>query len=117
MTGSISGTIVGQAGPDQATVPRFRASRSVDTDVAATETVTVTVSNTANGALSNLGGFIETGSGIYTYTGGARGCYYRAGRFSVHAHRQSGRNGPERYHHRYHRRRSYPYNSTDDAYP
>ncbi|HEX4368574.1 MAG TPA: Hint domain-containing protein [Rhodopila sp.] len=66
----ITGTIAGQTTTDEATLSPFSGVGISDADVGQTETVTVTLSNTANGTLSNLdGGSYDSGTGVYSITG------------------------------------------------
>jgi plastocyanin len=66
----ISGTLGGQATPDEATIRPFSGVSITDANSGQTETVTVTLSSPTNGALSNLGGgSYDSATGVYTVTG------------------------------------------------
>ncbi|WP_158928549.1 Hint domain-containing protein [Acidisphaera sp. S103] len=66
----ISGAVAGQITTDEATIDPFSGAGISDVDFGQTETVTVTLSNDANGTLSNLdGGSYDSGTGIYSVTG------------------------------------------------
>jgi hypothetical protein len=72
ITVSINGTVAGQTVTDPATIDPFSNVVVADTDISQTETVTVTLSATANGTLSNLGGgSYDSTTGVYTDTGSA----------------------------------------------
>jgi len=64
----ITGTKAGQTVTDEATLSPFSAVAISDVDFGQTETVTVTLSNPANGTLSNLGGGSYS-SGVYSIAG------------------------------------------------
>jgi hypothetical protein len=67
---SIVGTAAGQAVKDVNTITPFVNVAVSDANAGQTETVTVSLSNAANGALSNLsGGSYSAATGIYTDTG------------------------------------------------
>lgn len=64
----ISGTVTGQPVDDNATITPF--SQVTITDASPMLTVTARLSNgDANGVLTNLGGFIQTGPGVYALAG------------------------------------------------
>jgi hypothetical protein len=64
----ITGAVAGQSGSDQAAITPFSALSITDLGTGQTETVTITLSNTANGTLANLGGGIYS-NGTYTVSG------------------------------------------------
>ena len=66
----ISGTVSGQTATDRTTLNPFSSVTIIDGNSGQTETVTVTLSNAANGKLSNLGGG-SFNAGVYTDTGTA----------------------------------------------
>jgi plastocyanin len=66
----IAGTTPGQATTDEATISPFSGVSVSDVDAGQTETLTVTLSNPANGTLSNLdGGSFNSATGIYSIHG------------------------------------------------
>ena len=66
----ISGTASGQTTSDAAAIAPFASVSISDADFGQTETVTITLSNKANGALSNLGiGLYDSSTGVYSVTG------------------------------------------------
>ncbi len=66
---AIIGTEADQAATDRSTINPFLNVLISDPNAGQTETVTLTQSDTANGTLSNLGGFIATAApGVYTDT-------------------------------------------------
>ena len=66
----ISGVISGQTTTDEATLSPFSTVSIGDVDFGQTETVTITLSNPLNGALSNLaGGSYDAKAGVYSITG------------------------------------------------
>jgi hypothetical protein len=66
----IAGSVAGQSSTDETTLSPFSGVAISDVDVGQTETVTVTLSNAANGILSNLdGGSYDSGTGVYSVTG------------------------------------------------
>ena len=67
---SYHGTAANQAVTDATTIDPFSAVTITDGNSGQTETVTVTLSNAANGTLSNLGGG-NFSTGVYTVTGTA----------------------------------------------
>ena len=68
---AIIGTVTGQTTTNQAPISPFYNVAIAD-DASQTQTVSVTLSNPANGALSNLGnGSYDAGTGIYSTTGSA----------------------------------------------
>ncbi|HWE73561.1 MAG TPA: NF038122 family metalloprotease [Stellaceae bacterium] len=67
---TISGTVADQATQDDHSISPFTGVSLADTNSGATETLTVTLSNAANGQLSNLGGgSYDATTGVYTDTG------------------------------------------------
>ena len=66
---AIIGTQADQAATDRSTINPFADVTIADPNAGQTETVTLTLSTTANGTPSNLGGFTATGTpGVYTDT-------------------------------------------------
>jgi plastocyanin len=66
----ISGTSGGRTTTDEATVDPFAAVSVADPNSSQTETVTISLSNAANGTLSNLGGgTFNSGTGVYSVVG------------------------------------------------
>jgi hypothetical protein len=66
----IAGTVPGQTITDEATVTPFQGVSITDIHPGQTETVTITLSNAANGSLSVLGlGSYDSSTGVYTITG------------------------------------------------
>ena len=66
----IAGTVGGQTTTDGAAVSPFTGVSIGDVDIGQTETVTVALSDAANGTLSNLGtGSFNATTGVYTVTG------------------------------------------------
>ena len=69
---SISGTTPGQSTKDNTTVTPFKTVKIGDTGTGVTDTVTITLSSAANGALSKLGtGSYNATTGVYTISGTA----------------------------------------------
>jgi T5SS/PEP-CTERM-associated repeat protein len=69
---AIGGTVADQTITDHETIAPFSNVAITDANVGQTETVTVTLSDAADGTLANLGGFSATASpGVYTDTGSA----------------------------------------------
>ena len=69
---TISGVVAGQAVNDQATIAPLSTVKIADANPGQSEAVTVTLSNSANGPLSNLdGGSYNTTTGVFTDTGTA----------------------------------------------
>ncbi|MBW2281607.1 MAG: cadherin-like domain-containing protein, partial [Deltaproteobacteria bacterium] len=69
---AIAGALAGQATTDTVPVNPFAAVVITDTDVPAQVlTVVVTLDDAAKGQLSNLGGFLESPAGTYTFSGTA----------------------------------------------
>jgi hypothetical protein len=66
----IAGTASGQTTSDAAAIAPFAGVSISDADFGQTETVTITLSNKANGTLSNLGaGLYDSSTGVYSITG------------------------------------------------
>ncbi len=66
----IANTVAGQTTTDEASLSPFSAVSISDSDFGQTETVTVTLSNKADGTLSNVGtGSYNSSTGVYTVTG------------------------------------------------
>ena len=69
---TISGAVAGQLTTDRQAIAPFRMVTIGDLNLGQTETVTLTLSNALNGALSNLGGgSYDATAGVYTVTGTA----------------------------------------------
>jgi hypothetical protein len=67
---TITGTVAGQMTTDEAALDPFSGVTIGDPNTGQTETVTITLSNNANGTLGNLGiGFYDSKAGDYVFTG------------------------------------------------
>jgi len=107
---SIVGAVAGQAVNDNSTINPFSGVSISDADNSAEQmTVTVTLSNAANGSITTLAGFTDNGGGNYTFTGTRAQSTTRVTGANIHADQSPGRaraDGDDDIHHSG-RRRSY----------